>query len=959
MLSLFVFNHIMKKIFIFTILWGVVFQFGISQQFPAKKLNQVDGLPPNLYRVVQDGKGYMWILSEEGVARYDGKDFDFIDVSDGLPDDDVFNFVADKQGRNWLINNSNQLVYYKNDSIYHVEIPTSNRLHVLDKNNETIDITDRSNVYSIDKNDSISATEINAYIYKFINPDNKIEDGVNYEELLHNDSLGEYLLDYYDLNRQMALHYLRDFYYKRDRFDSLTYEVLVLDNDPFKSKKAVFQHCIYSKTLQFYNKGFHFVFDYDYNLLQRLEVINPKNRLIRSVLKDINGDYWFVSKDEILIIDKNYINNDIKWLPNTHNINVLELKEFRNELIFLSSDKRIYSLSKNTKKDYEFEIIYSNPIKKVDQRMNKIELKGNQLFLEYESKNPEFINLLQRDNPTQYLLNAEQISSLIPIVFKSFSFKNDSILLLATRREINLIDLKNNTNQQIFDKKAIAYDFNNHFYFFASRDTLTVINKNLSKESNIEIPFINNVYTLSESHCITTTKLNEVFICDENDCELNKDLEGYELRKIKYHKGFYWLVHKEGLLKSTFHENNGLQIIEVFNLKELLRINQINDLIVKDSLITIATDKGIFELDYNNLKIEADSFPIHIEKIVTERKIYKSVSSIDLPYKTRNFTIHCKAPTFKGRNPPVYIYKINDKNETILESNNGIIRYSNLNPGKYTFQIYAINEFGSISDTKKLKINIRKPWWQTWIFYIICTITLIYGITSYINYRIKKLRNTLKLEQKFAELELNALQSQMNPHFIFNSMSSMQNLIQQKDFKRSEIYLSKFSKLMRMYLESSKQKYVSIQQELEIIKIYFELEKLRFKDKISLQIINNLDQLKLQTKIPSSLIQPFIENAINHGLFHKNSPGTVFLKLYEQDELIIIEIEDNGIGRIKSEQINKGLMKPVSRALSIINDKINAIKKMDNYHIEYSIIDLYDENKISTGTKVLIRINVG
>ena len=231
-------------------------------------------------------------------------------------------------------------------------------------------------------------------------------------------------------------------------------------------------------------------------------------------------------------------------------------------------------------------------------------------------------------------------------------------------------------------------------------------------------------------------------------------------------------------------------------------------------------------------------------------------------------------------------------------------------------------------------------------------------VNSQLIEKIKVLNEQISLKKEIEDLKLTALRSQMNPHFIFNALNSIKLYIINNERKNAAIYLNKFSKLMRKILEASSIKETNLKEELETMDLYMSIENIRFSEEINYKV--SIDkELKLQTiKIPPLVLQPFLENALWHGLSSKKGEKkiTVFVDKIDKNHLLII-IEDNGIGRenaakIKSEKsINRK-----SIGINLTNDRLtNFVKNLKN---DYSIFyeDLIDDNKKSAGTQVILKI---
>ena len=219
-------------------------------------------------------------------------------------------------------------------------------------------------------------------------------------------------------------------------------------------------------------------------------------------------------------------------------------------------------------------------------------------------------------------------------------------------------------------------------------------------------------------------------------------------------------------------------------------------------------------------------------------------------------------------------------------------------------------------------------------------------------FRIKK----DKMEHNLLELEAKTLRAQMNPHFIFNCMNSIKSLIQQGEENKAVTYLTTFSKLLRTILQNSDEREVTLYDELETCKLYIQLEAMRFGNKINYQFnINESTDLK-SIKVPALIIQPFIENAIWHGIMPKEDGGTVILSVVVDDISVRCIIDDNGIGRERSRQNEFKVGQPAhqSKGVWLTKNRLNLDSILNSRDSQVEIIDKYNEHEKATGTRVVI-----
>ena len=217
-----------------------------------------------------------------------------------------------------------------------------------------------------------------------------------------------------------------------------------------------------------------------------------------------------------------------------------------------------------------------------------------------------------------------------------------------------------------------------------------------------------------------------------------------------------------------------------------------------------------------------------------------------------------------------------------------------------------------------------------------------------------------EFEQKLADTEMTALRAQMNPHFIFNCLNSIKLYTLDNDSDKASDYLTKFSRLIRLVLENSRSKLVSLQNELEALQLYIELEAMRFKQKVrfSIQVSPDLDQQYL--RIPPLLLQPYVENAIWHGLMHKPEGGTVTVVVSQpQENLLHIEITDDGVGRERAAELkSKSAGKHKSFGMQVTADRIRMINQLYNIQTQAQVVDLVDSFGEVCGTRVILSIPV-
>lgn len=332
-----------------------------------------------------------------------------------------------------------------------------------------------------------------------------------------------------------------------------------------------------------------------------------------------------------------------------------------------------------------------------------------------------------------------------------------------------------------------------------------------------------------------------------------------------------------------------------------------------------------------------------------------------LRYRQNFITFHFSARAFTMPQAVRFRYRLKNFDDWVEGSASRMANYTNIPPGNYVFELQAANNEGMWnSDILRVPVKIARPWYLTWWFRIGVVLLVAALIYWLYRYRVDQVRRKEQLrsqyEKKLANVEMTALLSQMNPHFLFNSLNSIDSYIIKNESGKASEYLNNFARLMRLILQNSRSNYISLKDELEALDLYLQMEALRFRDKFAytIQADDELDTASIV--IPPMLIQPYVENAIWHGLMHKHdgSPGQVSIRISRRGNNLVCVVEDNGIGRAKAASLKAQRPGNPKRSMGmqITADRIEMINKLYNTKTSVQVIDLRDENGGGTGTRV-------
>jgi ligand-binding sensor domain-containing protein/anti-sigma regulatory factor (Ser/Thr protein kinase) len=424
--------------------------------------------------------------------------------------------------------------------------------------------------------------------------------------------------------------------------------------------------------------------------------------------------------------------------------------------------------------------------------------------------------------------------------------------------------------------------------------------------------------------------------------------------------GFMWVssntglyrIHPTTLQTVNYDIDNGLNFLE-FNTACVLK--------EKDGSLLFGGVGGITR--FNPLLLKQNLFSptpfvtaLYINDTAwTTGASLSTIKDIKLSYKQNFVTIYFAATNFSNQNKTSFSYRLKGLNdEWVRNGNRNFVNYTALQPGSYVFELKSANSDGkSCNGITQLNITITPPWWQTWWLRSIALLLIATIVLFFIKRSLHNIRKEAALTQKIAESEMTALRAQMNPHFIFNSLNSINSFIVENKTHLASDYLTKFSRLMRLILDNSKNESITLEKEMETLKLYLLMESIRFDKKFDYDILIETGIDQEQIRVPPMIIQPYVENSIWHGLLHKKEKGKVMVQIKKLAVGLEISIEDNGIGRARATELkSKNSHTRKSYGMQITNDRIGQLNEKNIVEIT----DLRNQEGNATGTKVVIRL---
>ena len=430
-------------------------------------------------------------------------------------------------------------------------------------------------------------------------------------------------------------------------------------------------------------------------------------------------------------------------------------------------------------------------------------------------------------------------------------------------------------------------------------------------------------------------------------------------RTLFVHNNFLWVGTNKGLNKINLSDKKYTTL--KYSVSDGLPSDVINAVYVKDSIVWVGSPAGLTYFNENKIA-NTSSCILEMMNVKVAGNDKEIDSTYHLGYNANSIRFDYVAISFKSGGEITYFYKLEGLKNEWQHTNQTRLDYQSLPSGNYRFQLYALNKFGVRSETVKINFTIATPFWRAWWFYTLLLLAAILLTVFFVSRRNKKVREMLedrnKTQQQFAALEQKALQAQMNPHFIFNCLNSIQQYILTNDKEKANEYLTGFASLVRQTLDHSEKKTISVSEEAQYLEQYLKMEKMRFGDNFEYSISIG-DMVKSDfTEMPALLLQPYVENCLRHGIrYKKDHSGRVDILFDVKDNVLYCTIKDNGIGREKAaEYKSMQHIEYQSKGMSLTQKRIQLLNKVYDSNMKVNIIDHTDNFGNASGTEVIIEI---
>lgn len=982
----------------------IAISFGaVGQQYAIKQFTVDDGLPSShVYEVKQDNQGFLWIATDEGVVKYDGYSFQRMRQKNNPFNEEVWWTYQDSNDRIWGLTLGLKLAYADGDSVGLKQMHFNRGVHqnVSFKNlwedeygyywltysgwlfrfkaeeYEALNSEDKTGVQGGQSHPEMHQTKDREtyYITKApvsvwkTNGSGNLDLIYRYSSRIFKDS-HRFSEDHLpETGRHLCDSNITFIYRSYDTLYSITDGQLTgyisgveVELGLFPSANEMRQKsnyrviCLRDKYVFIRTSG-SFVTDLEFNHLAEFDFL--AEYAINTIFQDREGSLWISTDNQgLFYLVKDALASKTPKSNHSSETEIIGIETstsgdiwiaYKNAFIGLYRDEQLKCFEVLSKKSsgnrwllHDFKIVEDYMIVGVGFNEIRVYKISEDLFSTHE--------------PLSYKDGLTSIKS-INTGSKSELFITDYFATWKLVPDEESV-FKFSKNEDRWAQSFMEIKNGNTLY--STRLGLYQLSKNDSTMLDVDILADKFLLDLNNDVWIPI-KGGGVSKFIDNALEPVVALDNYLVRDLFFESdSIVWAATNQGLVQLKRDARTGkFEYKKKLTLANGLLTNDVTAIRTDSNNLYIGTTKGFNVIDRSRLSNSALGYPVMLNQVLSNGTSFGVSNSYNLEPSFNSIEFQYVYVSPKSVGQIRYRYKLDGIDSEWKETRETTVRYPFLPAGSYTFRLEA-RDINGVSSTKNIELHIviQQYWWKTTWFYLLLGLIVFAIMVTAFFLRAKKLRKKERertvTNNRLAEMKLNALQSQMNPHFIFNVLNSIQDSFISNQVVEANKYLSDFSSLMRLFLESSDDKYISLEKEIKLLTYYIELEIMRLENKFSFEFRISEDLETDEVFIPTMLLQPIVENAIIHGIRYKEGPVQLIIAFsLRPDEKLHISIKDNGVGRERSAEINRNRRNDhVSKATGIVRERIEIINNSSVGFIDMKYVDL-SENGTATGTKV-------
>ncbi|MGD1847544.1 MAG: histidine kinase [Salibacteraceae bacterium] len=931
-----------------------------------------EGMPSSeTHGVIQDERGFIWFASDRGLVRYDGYEFKVYTTADGLPNDVVLWLEKDRRGRIWMHFLHEGLAYLEGDQIIFPEFNEAvkdyfQRFHIgylhFDPHGNywlsghqygvllKVDSTNRS--HPMNQNEETEGFLMKTPSGDWISGQSKSKRKTQYNDVFITtpDSSWRFDLGGNKFKSKLGARCLNfgEKVYVTQRnvvavFSKETGQLLEKVILPAAATRAITIDRQKNLWIGMFNHGAVCFVSGDLNRPQYF----LQKHTVSAITEDRGGGKWFTT-----------LEFGVFYIPNqsvaSHTFNrdgqvqPVNLLHGADNNVYLSTGNRVVSRV-DVQKPFNPIVIGS-----IESEIFHLEKVNQKVFVG--------AGLFEKDhiivNDSLTAIRGQGFCKipgkvglwLIPIS----NPPNDTLGIRYLRiRDIeklgNFFDIK-------FWKDRLYSSSNPHLYAFEpdSLPQYQVIGS-LDRFDILEIQ-------PSESVLFLGTRNHGVVVYDGHQHWTIDYAQGLGVNRIEciavHSDSLIWIGTKKGVYRAQINHATREVKLDRVTISNGLLSNEVNDLLYLDHRVWVATHKGLSWWDDRQKFQDTVAPPILLEQVAVNARPLLDLDSNEFDSEAQLLEFKMAGISFTSLGNLRYRYRMAGLETEWNESSNREVQYR-LTPGAYTFEALARSHAGVWSKHPlRFAFTILPPVWQRWWFIALVVLLLVGSTVFGVRYRLQQVAHRNSLELRMAQSQHQALNAQLKPHFIFNALNSIHNYIRKNDKEQSSNYLLLFARLIRQILDNSGSSFVTLEQELQLVETYLKVEQLRFKERLQYVIEVDPELAPHSFKIPSQLIQPYVENAIWHGLMPKEGKGKLTLQLKSLGEYISCRIIDDGVGRAASASYKDPSYAHKSAGMEMGQQRLELVEAILKKNVRFKIIDLKDAQGQAMGTCIELTIPV-
>jgi ligand-binding sensor domain-containing protein len=948
--------------------------FVLGQEYGYTRYDLKEGLAGStVHCMVQDKDGFLWFGTETGLSRFDGTHFKNFTQQDGLPDDDIIKLYADKKGRVWIspfkksicyyyrgkiynqqnnevlkkINVRNLIVRFAEDELGNILVQEQNQLHLIQANGQVSTI------------DQINGQPIRALMTIAPAPEGGfwVVDEARVYKWVHNRfTLLETLA--FPSQHYLTVVLTNDIWIWRHGVELMAVRSL-RSNNYFTFRYSLDQanYCVIDNN-QLAVCSSSGVVVYDVDNQQPTQYFLP-NTSVFNVLKDYEGNLWFSTEGQgVYRLNSFYMQNLHAASMTKDKVNTQQVFAFAkyDSSVLVAADKDIlFRLSVETGKPDKKPIPFSHI-----NRFSRIPVTEIHIV----NRHIVYATKLGLNKLTPGLT----LEKYIAFIYTKAIFPYKNKLYVATNRGVVVVDIdKFIITDTLWPDRATTVFVDNDTVYIGTLNGLYCLLPNRSVEylGNRFPAFRQRIAGIGKdsSGVFWIATFGAGIIGYKNGrivAHINRQngLTSNICRNIFIHQDAIWVGTEKGLNKIDL-KRTGYPVLQ-YTTGDGLISDIINVVYVEGTKVFVGTPEGITFFDEQKIDRYSRCDLLFTDITISGQSKLWDTTAMLIPHSKNNIRFDYVGISYKSAGDIRYRYRLVGLDSTWRETRETFLSYPTLPSGDYELQLQAVNKFGVYSKIMTTRFTIEKLLWEkTWfrlltgMVFIGLMALLVWGII----YRIRRReQEKTAINKRIGDLEQLARKAQMNPHFIFNSLNSIQQYVMDTDLAGANKFISGFSRLIRQTLDFSSRKEISLEEELDYLRNYLDLEQTRLENAFTWEVIMEDIIDPADYYLPPMILQPFVENSVRHGLrFRKDRQGKLRIIIKKINTELVCVVEDNGVGRKAAKMLKSNShIEYQSKGMSLTADRIALLNKSNHHKITMQIKDLEDEQQKALGTRVTL-----